>query len=429
MQKKSTKKGTYRSGAYVLALAASTLLASTLGSVSAGASTTVNLKMTTVGTEPGLSQVISNYEKAHPGVRITVTAIPSNNYQSTLLTELRGGNGPDIMFVWGGYGNPMAVGELASAGYLARLNNQPWVPTLSSTGKSVVDINGAVLALPMNYEVVSFFYNKMAFQKAHVTPPASFAQLVGDCAALNKVGITPIDEGNEVGYINTLIPAIFADDYVYWKDPTFYQSLAAGKVSLANSALWRQGIKVGNEDYAQLFKDHCFEPNSTATTDTESVAAVASGHAGMNAMLTEFEDYHADNPKGSFGSFEPGLTGSPKSVVLTMDPSFLLAVNAHSHYETQAEAFLSYLAQPVQAGYLSRLSEDIPSVRVNGFRMPQLFQGLSSLINKDQEGYYFSSYSKSPQTKTVWIAEAEDIATGTATPQQATAAVVKTLNG
>jgi raffinose/stachyose/melibiose transport system substrate-binding protein len=389
----------------------------------------VDLKMTTVGTVPGLNTVISHYTKTHPGVSISVTAIPSNNYQSTLLTELRGGNGPDIMFVWGGYGNPMAVGELASAGYLAKLNSQPWVPTLSRTGKSVVDINGAVLALPLNYEVVAFFYNKEAFQKAHITPPASFAQLASDCSALNKVGITPIDEGNEVGYINTLIPAIFADDYVYWKDPTFYQDLAAGKVSLASSALWRQAIEVGNEDYAQLFKDHCFEPNSTATTDTESVAAVASGHAAMNAMLTEFEDYHADNPKGSFGSFEPGLTSSPKSAVLTMDPSLLLAVNAHSHHVSQAEAFLSYLAQPVQAAYLSRLSDDIPSVRVNGFHMPQLFQGLSSFINKDQEGYYFSTYSKSPQTKTVWIAEAEDIATGTATPQQASAAVIKTLNG
>ncbi len=393
----------------------------------APASASSTLTITTVGTAPGLDQVVSQYEKQNPGTQISVTSIPSNTYQPTVRTELSGGNGPDLMFVWGGDGNAMAVGELAPTGDLAQLNGAPWIRELPTNAKKLFEVKGGVYALTMDYAVGAFFYNQQVFAKAKITAPKTFPQLLASCSALRKIGVVPMDLGNQVAYLDFQIPVIFADDIVYSEDPHFGAELASGKVTLAKSTLWRKAVLEGNTEYAQLFSHHCIEPDSTATTDTEAIAAVASGKAGMTTLLSGFQELRQDNPSGRFGSFEAPALDTPGKVVVTVDPGLSFAVNRHSANQAAAKQFITYLAQPSVISYLAAQSDSIPNVVPKGFTVPGIFNGLKPLLNHGKIAEYPTNYFTNYETKLTWEAETEDIATGTATPAAATAAVLKTL--
>lgn len=394
---------------------------------SAPASASSGLTITTVGTAAGFSQVVSQYEKQHPGVQISVTSIPSNTYQPTVRTELSGGNGPDLMFVWGGDGNAMAVGELAPTGDIALLNGAPWIREIPTNAKKLFEVKGGVYALTLNYNVGAFFYNQQVFKKAKVKVPKTFPQLLASCSALHKIGVVPMDLGNQVAYLNFQIPVIFANDIVYSEDPHFGAQLASGKTTLAKSTLWHKAVLEGNKEYAELFSHHCIEPDSTATTDTEAIAAVASGKAGMTTLLSGFQELRQDNPSGKFGSFEAPALNTPGKVVVTVDPGLSFAVNRHSANQQAAKQFIAYLAKPSVIAYLAAQSDSIPNVVPKGFTVPGIFNGLKPLLNHGKIAEYPTNYFTNYQTKLTWEAETEDIATGTASPQAATAAVLKTL--
>lgn len=400
------------------------LVCSTNGAVAAASTT---LQVTTVGTAPGLSQVIAQYEKLNPDIHLTVTSIPSNTYQPTVRTELEGGHGPDIMFVWGGGGNAMSIGQLAQAGYISPLNGARWISELPANARKLFSVNGKVYAATLDYNAGAFFYNQQAFAKANVHPPKTFAQLLGDCAALNKVGIIPMDLGNEVAYLNFQIPVIFADDIAYSKDPSFGAQLSSGKTTLLKSALWHQAVLQGNTEYAQLFSNHCVEPDSTATTDTEAIAAVASGKAAMTTLLSGFQQLSQDNPKGHFGSFEAPALNTPGKVLLTVDPGLSFSINSHSSKKAQADQFLAYLAKPSVIAYLAGQADSVPNVAPKGYSLPMVLKGLGSLFTSGKLAEYPTNYFPNYQTKLSWEAEAEDIATGIATAKVATEQVFRAM--
>ena len=421
-------KGTRR-GALLLTSMAAMASAGLTASPAASGATVVTMKMTTVGTAAGLTQVISQYEKQNPNIQIDVTAIPSNTYQPTVRTELAGGNGPDIMFVWGGSGNAMAVGEVAPTGDLAPLNGAPWISELPNTAKHLFEVRGGVYAATLDYGVGAFFYNKAVFKRAHITVPATFKELLSSCSSLRKIGVTPMALGNEVAYLNFQIPVIFADDIIYSQDPNFGQKLASGKITLAQSKLWKQAVLTGNQEYAQLFSHHCIQPNSTSTTDTEAIADVANGSAGMTTLLSAYQELNQDNPKGDFASFEAPALNTPGKIVVTLDPGLSFAVNQHSQYKSQAKQFLAYLMKPSVVSYLAAQSDSIPNVSSSGFTVPGIFNGLKPLINHGKTAEYPTNYFTNYNTKLTWEAEAEDIATGSASPLAATRAVLKTFSG
>ena len=57
-----------------------------------------------------------DYEAAHPGVTIKLNRINAEAYGQTLQTQMAAGNGPDVMQVNSGGGQPGTVGQLAKAG-------------------------------------------------------------------------------------------------------------------------------------------------------------------------------------------------------------------------------------------------------------------------------------------------------------------------
>src|SRR3954469_3623792 len=68
-------------------------------------------------------QLAKDYEAAHPGVTIKVNKISAETYGQTLQTQMAAGNGPDVMQVNSGGGQPGTVGTLAKPGLLLPLKD------------------------------------------------------------------------------------------------------------------------------------------------------------------------------------------------------------------------------------------------------------------------------------------------------------------
>lgn len=147
-------------------------------------------------TDPGKSyyeQVARDYEAAHPGVTVQISAMQHEDMLTKLDAAFQSGDAPDVYMERGG-------GELAAhvqAGLVKDIS-EPAADVISTLGGSVAgwQVEGKTYALPFSVGVVGFWYNKSLFQKAGITaPPSTLEELLADTATLRKAGIEPISVG------------------------------------------------------------------------------------------------------------------------------------------------------------------------------------------------------------------------------------------
>ena len=96
--------------ALALALTACSNSATTGGSSSDP--NTITLAATT-NEQPAMTAAIDAFKKANPGVDVKATYSALDQYQTTTRTQLSSGTAPDVVFVWPGDGNPMAMKTVA----------------------------------------------------------------------------------------------------------------------------------------------------------------------------------------------------------------------------------------------------------------------------------------------------------------------------
>lgn len=130
--------------------------------------------------------IADEYMRAHPNINIQIDSIP-NNYLTKILTEIAGGDAPDIMEVGDGQ-----VSEFAQKGIFinldpyiqaAHVNLKDYYPTVLKTGM----MNGHVYTMPKDWSDLAIYYNKAMFVKAHIPFPTAnwtWQQLFADAKKL-----------------------------------------------------------------------------------------------------------------------------------------------------------------------------------------------------------------------------------------------------
>ncbi|AJY73346.1 ABC transporter substrate-binding protein [Paenibacillus beijingensis] len=123
-----------------------------------------------------VEQLIPDFEKKHPNIKVKVATAPYEQFDSKLQTMIAGGSAPDVTshFGYGGfaeyYNKDMLLDltdMLSEDGFKASDYNIP---------DSVMDIykvNGRTYGVPVNSYVTLMLYNKDLFDKANVPYPPS----------------------------------------------------------------------------------------------------------------------------------------------------------------------------------------------------------------------------------------------------------------
>lgn len=130
--------------------------------------------------------IAQEYMKLHPDVKIQIDSIP-NNYGTKILTEIAGGDAPDIFEVGDGdvpmYAGKGAIIDLGPYLQAAHVNLSDYYPTVLNTGR----VNGKLYTMPKDWSDLAIYYNKTMFAKAHLPFPRpgwTWQQLFADAKKL-----------------------------------------------------------------------------------------------------------------------------------------------------------------------------------------------------------------------------------------------------
>ena len=137
--------------------------------------------------------VATEYQTAHPNVKIEITALQSEDLRTRLTAALQSNDPPNLFQQWGG-------GEMADqvkANLLMDISATA-KDEIASVGGSAAgwQVNGKTYGLPWSLGVVGFWYNKALFTQAGITQaPVTMADLFTAIDKLKAAGIAPIAVG------------------------------------------------------------------------------------------------------------------------------------------------------------------------------------------------------------------------------------------
>ncbi len=134
------------------------------------------------------------------GVDVEVTTVPFESFKSIVQTQLRSGDGPDVLN-WGS--GPDFGGRLAEAGLLMDLTDayeeRGW-QVYDFAKERVTTPDGMVYGIPGELETIGVFYNKALLEKNGVPEPTTMADLTAAADGLKEAGVIPLAVGDQEGW-------------------------------------------------------------------------------------------------------------------------------------------------------------------------------------------------------------------------------------
>jgi multiple sugar transport system substrate-binding protein len=221
-----------------LAVAGASLLAVTTAACSSGSSggggssggkvTITEFDYFTAGGDTAINWYNQQFMKTHPNIIVKRTAVPYADLITKILQDASAGDMPNLMLI----DNPN-VPEVAATGQLVSFDNLPGFTTSGYTAGAIAECTyqGKHYCYPMGTNTVGLFYNKAMLAAAHVSPPATWAQLQADAAALT----TPAHYGVAFDATN--------DEQSTWQLEPFFWSNGAS-LSNANSPAFQQALQL-----------------------------------------------------------------------------------------------------------------------------------------------------------------------------------------
>jgi raffinose/stachyose/melibiose transport system substrate-binding protein len=348
----------------VAALAAALVGAST---VQAKSSATTLRVATITAAQDAWEALAKNFERAYPDVDVQMEFYPVSTYAQTLLTQLQGGNAPDVIAgIVGGRGQANSVLALAAAGRLADLSKEPWVKRLPAQARPLFAQGKRVWSLPLALNTTGMVYNVDLFRQYGLQIPKTFAQLLNVCRAGKERGVVPVVVAAAIFNNAGLFGSLLAVNTVYGPDPTWNTKRLRGTVKFAGSARWRAVF-----EQVQRMKDAgCFSPDTAAMGLPQVFGLLANGRALMwTGPSVAMAQAAAVNPSVNLAQFPfPGATAAAtRAMAAFVDGA---SVNATSKNLVQAKRFVSFIAREGQSRLYAKATTSIALHDANVLNVP-----------------------------------------------------------
>src|SRR5271154_2959693 len=223
-------------------------------------------------------QIASDYNAAHPGVKVEFKYLENEAFKAKLPTMLQADESrPDLFYSWSG-GVMQAQDK---AGFLKDITKDvaSWESELSPTAVDAFKVDGKVVGVPFEVGEVAFYYNKKLFEKAGVKAEEikSWDDFLGAVKKLKAAGITPIVVGAGEKW-----PMHFYYSYLVMR--------IGGETALADAKAGKDGgfknatfVEAGKR-LRELAALEPFQPGYLSTKHTESAGIFGDGKAAMDLM-------------------------------------------------------------------------------------------------------------------------------------------------
>ncbi|WP_299033341.1 ABC transporter substrate-binding protein [uncultured Pseudokineococcus sp.] len=335
----------------------------------------------TTNEQAAMDAVIADFEEANPGVTVNATYSALDQYQTTTRTQLSSGTAPDVLFVWPGDGNPVAVDVVAPAGYLEDLSDEEWVADLPDGIRPVVqDTEGATWIAPISFSGIGAVYNMTALEEVGLTPPETWSELLQFCADAQEQGRSAFALGAQTNWVTQLIPFALTPSLVYRDNPDFAEQMAAGEASFADSE-WTTAM----DKNLEMQEAGCFQSDPLGTSYEATLTAVAQGDSlGVIQVNSAVPGVQGEAPEGTEVQLLPvPATDDPSETWMAGAAGSSYGINVDAANPDLAHQFLDYVMSPEGTNTYVTTNSALPAIPNDDF---QVEPSLEALAQYQEEG-------------------------------------------
>jgi raffinose/stachyose/melibiose transport system substrate-binding protein len=334
------------------------------------------------GNEHYYQDAAAAYEKAHPGVKITMQSLPSESYAQAIATRVQGGNAPDVFQAESGSGQADSIQPFAKAGLLLPLTDPALKAELTPVGLSQFQYNGKTYAVPIGSAVNGIVYNDVLAKASGVTLTAdsTFADVLQACATAKAKGKALFALAGSAAPNTGILALEIATSAVYGPDQNWDADRTAGKVKFATTPGWTTTLN----SIVQMYKAGCFQPGAQsagfdAITNNASRGLVFGFFAPSGAAhdINVASGGHVNLVALPF----PAQSGQTYASV-SSDTS--VTGNARTKSPKLVASFLAYLASPAGQKILSVGSGYFPIGTTDVSTLPAPYKPVASMITSRQ---------------------------------------------
>jgi len=184
---------------------------------------------------------VDRFNKANPDSKITANFFLNDAYKQKIKTSIGAGQGPTMIWGWGGGG----LKDYVAANQVEDLTS--WLSENAAVKSKILDssfgagtVDGKVYALPIEtVQPIVLFYNKKVFDAAGQAPPKTYGDILKLIPIFNSKGIAPFALAGQSRWTNMMwlefmldrqagsdvFNNVFAGQAGAWSDPSVLDML------------------------------------------------------------------------------------------------------------------------------------------------------------------------------------------------------------
>ena len=171
---------------------------------------------------------VKRFNDANPDTAIKYTEFQNDAYKTKIKTAIGAGQGPTIIWGWGGGG----LREYVKNDQVEDLTpffteNAALKDKLFPSAFEAATVDGKIYAMPSETVTpIVFYYNKRAFDKIGAQPPTTWGEIMSLVPRFNEAGIAPFSLGGQSRWTNMMWLEFLLDRIA---GPEVFQNAFSGK--------------------------------------------------------------------------------------------------------------------------------------------------------------------------------------------------------
>lgn len=395
------------------------LAAACSGGTNSGSATDANTLTLASVDQGSIEDVVKAFEAANPGVKVNFTTSGADQYQQQIRTQLASGTAPDVMSVWPGNGNPGATYVLAEPGYLLDLSDQPWAAKLPDAVKTVAQHDSKTYNAIFGLNGIGAVYNQQALDKAGLTAPGTWTELLNFCRAAAAKGTPAFALGIQDNWVTQLVLYALVATTVFGPDRDFDTRMQAGQTTFAGSA-WATAVA----KYQEMDRTGCFQESPLGTSYEASQELAATGKTlGLVQGNWVIALLKKQNPSGTFTLKALPATDNPAEFLIPAAAGAGYGVNARAKNKDLALRFVNYVMSPEGMNLYVEKQGGIPALPDTGFAVDPSLTELSTYLNEDRTVPFMDQLWPNAKVQQTMFSGLQEIFSGQSTPDDLLAAM------
>jgi raffinose/stachyose/melibiose transport system substrate-binding protein len=300
--------------------------------------------------------------------------------QQLLLSQLQGGNAPDLFQAQPGRPTPTSVWPLAEANRLLDLFDRPWVGDIFPPAKKYVTYKDKIYGWPLGVSVREVVYNTELFARLGLQVPTTQRELLDLCRKVKAAGKIPIAQAFVGATSSVVLQQALQASYIYSLDPDWTEKRESDQVTFTDSPLWKSSFG----SVVAMKNAGFFQPNPSGTTVDEMTSLLARDKAVMSVLATpQIPAVTKINPDWKYSVFPlPGLDAQDTNVAVSGSDS--ISGNAQTKHPDEVRMFMDFIAQPEQSALYAAAGGSIAPADLASGKLPGYLDGVAPYFEQDK---------------------------------------------